>query len=112
MKPNREVIKKIIRTVMTVEKPHIRIGKRGIHDKLVLHIRNILQSRGIIKIRILKNIAENKEDVIRISNKLKEKLGDFAKIGEIRGRSVVIYAPSILRRKLNKENDFQKIIRT
>ena len=103
MKPNKEIIKKIIRTVMTVEKPHIRIGKRGIHDKLIRHIRSILQTRGIIKVRILKNIAESKEDVKKISNELKEKLGDFARIGEIRGRSVVIYAPSVLKKKLDRE---------
>lgn len=99
----RWLLKKLVRSVMTLEKPYLRIGKRGVHEKLVAHVRRLLEAKGIIKIKILKNIAPaGKEDAKRIAEELVSALGGFAALGEVRGRSVVIYAPTVLEKVAQK----------
>ena len=99
----RWLLKKLVRSVMTLEKPHLRIGKRGVHENLVKHVKRLLEAKGIIKIKVLKNVAPaGKDDARRIGEELVSALGDFARLGEVRGRAIVIYAPSVLERVAQK----------
>ena len=71
------------------EKPDIRVGQKGIHDSLIASIRRLMKKTGgIVKIKILRNIASSKLEVQKIVNEIASRIG--ANFIKIIGRSAVI----------------------
>ncbi len=69
--------------------PDIRIGKRGIHENIIEATNELLKKRkGVIKIRVLRNLAQNRDDIRRIAQELSHILR--ADIVKIIGRSIII----------------------
>jgi len=70
-------------------KPDIRIGQRGLHRSLISVARGLMEQRGgIIKIKVLRNIASSKSDVEKLVRELAEKIG--ANFVKVIGRSAVV----------------------
>ena len=69
--------------------PDIRIGKKGIHQKIIETADTLLKKRkGVIKIKILKNTATTKQEAQQIAKQLAQKLN--ADIIKTRGRTAII----------------------
>lgn len=64
----------------------VRIGKDGITENLIQSILDAIESRELIKVKILQNCEMEKEEVY---TKLKE-CGEFEVVGII-GRTIIIY---------------------
>ncbi len=92
-------------------KPDIRIGKRGIHPKLIQTADMLLRKRGgIIKIRVLRNIAPTKEDTQKIADQLAKQLN--ADITKIIGRTIIIGRISDFQKTQNRTLNQKFIIPT
>ena len=44
--------------------PIIRIGKNGINENVLTEIKKLVKKRGLIKIKILNNCSEDKNEII------------------------------------------------
>jgi len=71
------------------EKPDLIIGKNGLSDSVIKETRLLLKKKKIIKVKVLKNIAETKKDASKIIEELSEKTN--AKIGKIIGKTAILY---------------------
>ncbi|MHA1372498.1 MAG: YhbY family RNA-binding protein [Promethearchaeota archaeon] len=69
-------------------KTALNIGKNGISDGQLEHIKNFLRHERAIKIRVLKNAITNGRDVDFYANIIKSKLG--VKILDIRGNTFIV----------------------
>ncbi len=71
----------------------LRIGKKGITLGIIQEINNQLKSRGIIKIKVLKNfIEEFNISVKAVAEELSKRTN--SKILEIRGKTFILYLPN------------------
>lgn len=63
-------------------KPIVQIGKNGLNDQIKTSIRNALDARELIKVKLLQNTDENIHDVAEI---LEEEIGveSVAKTGRV-----------------------------
>lgn len=69
--------------------PDIRIGKQGIHDNIIVAAKHLLKKRGgVIKVKVLGNIAPMKQDVKQIAQELAKKIN--ATYIKIIGRTAII----------------------
>lgn len=88
MEPIDEATRKKIRRRFH-GKPDIRIGQKGLHESLVSTARELIEQRGgIIKIKVLRNIASSRSDVEKLVWELAEKIG--ANFVKVIGRSAVV----------------------
>lgn len=71
------------------EKPDLIIGKNGLSDSVIREAKLLLKKKKIIKIKVLKNIAETKKDASKIIQELSEKTS--ARIGKIVGKTAILY---------------------
>ncbi|MEM4429677.1 MAG: YhbY family RNA-binding protein [Thermofilaceae archaeon] len=73
----------------------VRVGKRGVTDELIAEIDNVLRSKGIVKVKLLKNFREafevDREVKEELVNALAKKLN--ATIVELRGYTFVLKRP-------------------
>ena len=83
-----KTIKELRKEAKSLE-PIIRIGKGGIKESLINEILKALKNRKLIKIKILKTIKSEKEDII---SQIIQKTG--ARLVEKVGNVVVIYRES------------------
>ena len=83
-----KTIKELRKEAKSLE-PIIRIGKGGIKESLINEIMKALKNRKLIKIKILKTIKSEKEDII---SQIIQKTG--ARLVEKVGNVVVIYRES------------------
>ncbi len=68
----------------------LRIGKKGVSLGIIQEIMNQLKSRGIIKIKLLKNfIEEYNLDTKLVAEEIAKRTGSM--ILEIRGRTIILY---------------------
>ncbi|MBK3493355.1 ribosome assembly RNA-binding protein YhbY [Viridibacillus sp. YIM B01967] len=69
--------------------PIFQVGKGGVNDALIKHIREALEVRELIKVRILDNCEEDKHDVSVALAK-----GARAELVQLIGLTVVLYKES------------------
>ncbi|GAA0295465.1 RNA-binding protein [Gracilibacillus halotolerans] len=70
--------------------PIFQVGKDGVNDNMIKQVGEALEKRELIKISILQNCLEDKDDV---ANALAE--GTGASIVQIIGNTIVLYKESI-----------------
>ncbi len=70
--------------------PIVRIGKDGLNDGIIKSINDAIESRELIKVKILQNCEQDREEIYFKLNEIE----DFEVVG-ITGRIITIY----------KEND-------
>ena len=82
------------------QKPDIKIGSRGIHDRVLDAIRELLERKGVVKVRVLRSVATTKKDTEAIAEILSEKLNvDYIKVI---GRSIILGCFRDFMKKSNK----------
>jgi len=73
-----------VRDIVTV-----RIGKKGITDALLREIDRVLESRGIVKVKMLRNFREaTGADRFEVAKKVAEALN--ARLVEVRGFTFIL----------------------
>jgi RNA-binding protein len=75
--------------------PIFQVGKGGVNDQMINQLRDVLEARELIKVRILDNCDEPKDDVAR---KLSE--GTRAELVQLIGLTVVLYKESRNNKKI------------
>ncbi len=71
------------------EKPDIIIGKGGVSEALIREAKLLLKKKKIIKVKVLKNIAETKKEATKLIEELATRIN--AKIGKIVGKTAILY---------------------
>ncbi len=67
----------------------VRIGKKGITDEIIAEIDNVLEKRGIVKVKLLRNFRETYGiDRSEVATLLSEKLK--ACIEDVRGFTIIL----------------------
>ena len=64
----------------------VRIGKDGVSDNLIQSILDAIESRELIKVKILQNCEEEKEEILEQLSQCKE----FEVVGII-GRTIILF---------------------
>lgn len=77
----------------------LRIGQRGLHEKLVDEAKSLLEKRGgIIKVKILRNAALTKEEASDLAMLLAQKINaDYVKVV---GRSAIIAKIGLVKKSI------------
>lgn len=70
--------------------PTFQVGKSGVTDNMVEQLKDLLEKRELIKISVLQNCLEDKEDIAR---QLVEQLQ--AQLVQVIGSTIVLYKESI-----------------
>ncbi|CAD2076182.1 ribosome assembly RNA-binding protein YhbY [Phocicoccus pinnipedialis] len=86
--------RRYLRSIAHNLKPVFQIGKDGVNDNLISQIDDYLEIHEILKVSILQNSPEDKNDVAE-----KLALGTHAHVAQIIGKTIVLYRES----KENKE---------
>ena len=86
----RRRIRKAKHLDMTLEKPTIRVGKKGATDLLVREIDKQLDKREVVKVKVLKT-ALTDEDTEEISQKVAKETD--SEIIHLRGHTFTLYRP-------------------
>ncbi len=76
--------------------PHATLGKKGITEEFILHVRHLLKKYKIIKIKMLKSIA-TKSNIRGIAEQISNFTNSY--ILDIRGKTFIIST-----KKIKKEN--------
>jgi len=82
--------KRYLRSLATQIKPIFQVGKSGVSDNMIEQMKEALEKRELIKISILQNCIEDKDDV---ATSLSE--GTNAELVQIIGNQIVLYKKSI-----------------
>lgn len=69
--------------------PIVRIGKEGLSENIVQSLLDAINSRELIKVKILQNLEAEKEEIREIAEELSEKSG--ADLVAIIGRILIYY---------------------
>ena len=75
--------------------PIFQVGKGGVNDEMTKQIREALEVRELIKVRILDNCEEDKHDVAQALAK-----GAHAELVQLIGLTVVLYKESRTNKKI------------
>ena len=75
--------------------PIFQVGKGGVNDEMIKSIRDVLEARELIKVRILDNCEEDKNDVAQALAK-----GARAELVQLIGLTVVLYKESRNNKKI------------
>lgn len=75
--------------------PIFQVGKGGVNDAMIKQLRDVLEARELIKVRILDNCDEDKNDV---AVELAE--GTRAELVQLIGLTVVLYKESRNNKKI------------
>lgn len=80
--------------------PIFQVGKGGVNDAMIKQLREVLEARELIKVRILDNCEEDKKDVgVALAE------GTRAELVQIIGLTVVLYKES----RNNKKIELPKV---
>ncbi|EIT85246.1 hypothetical protein A374_10900 [Fictibacillus macauensis ZFHKF-1] len=86
--------KRFLRSMANGLQPIFQVGKGGVNENMVTQIAEALEVRELIKVSILQNCDENKDDVARALA-----TGAKAQVVQVIGSVIVLYKES----KENKE---------
>jgi len=75
--------------------PIFQVGKGGVNEEMTKQIREALEARELIKVRILDNCEEDKHDVAQALAK-----GTHAELVQLIGLTVVLYKESRNHKKI------------
>ncbi|KZE40059.1 RNA-binding protein [Bhargavaea cecembensis] len=81
--------KRFLRSEAHHLQPVFQVGKQGINDELISGISEALEKRELIKVAILQNAPEEKEDVAQV---LSERTR--AELVQLIGKTIVLYRES------------------
>ena len=84
--------KRFLRAIATIQDPIVQVGKSGVTDSVLFSLNEALTAREIVKIKVLKNCAEEAKTV---GAELSEKTD--SQLVQVVGRNIVLY-------KANQEN--------
>lgn len=79
--------------------PIFQVGKQGVNDNLIAQLNDVLEKRELIKINILQNVFEDKEEIAQQIVR-----GTNAELVQIIGNIVILYKPSEENNRLNYHN--------
>ncbi|MCW1927055.1 ribosome assembly RNA-binding protein YhbY [Bhargavaea beijingensis] len=81
--------KRFLRSEAHHLQPVFQVGKQGVNDELISGISEALEKRELIKVAILQNAPEEKEDVAqRLSERTR------AELVQVIGKTIVLYRES------------------
>ncbi|MBS5037053.1 MAG: ribosome assembly RNA-binding protein YhbY [Fusobacterium sp.] len=80
--------------------PMVRLGKDGFTDNQAQSILEVIESRELIKVKILQNSKEEKAEVAK---KIEEKTG--CEVVGIIGKTIILYKPNTEKPKISLEVD-------
>lgn len=69
--------------------PIFQVGKGGVNDHLLKHIREALEARELLKVSVLQNCSEDRDDVAVALSK-----GVRAELVQVIGNTIVLYKES------------------
>lgn len=75
--------------------PIFQVGKAGVSGTMLRQIEEALEARELVKISILQNNEDDKNDV---ANQLAE--GTYAELVQLIGHTVVLYKPSVNKKRI------------
>jgi RNA-binding protein len=81
--------KRYLRSLAHHVTPIFQVGKGGVNEHLIRQIGEALEKRELIKISILQNCEEDKDDVARVISE-----GTNAELVQLIGKTVVLYKES------------------
>lgn len=82
--------KKYLRSLANRTKPIFQVGKGGINDNMIQQIKEALEKRELIKISILQNCMEEKEEVSKALADATE-----AELVQLIGNQIILYKESL-----------------
>jgi RNA-binding protein len=69
--------------------PIFQVGKGGVNDNLIKQIREALEARELIKVSVLQNCEEDRDDVASVLSK-----GARSELVQIIGNTIILYKES------------------
>lgn len=87
--------KRFLRSKAHHIKPIFQVGKMGVNDNMIEQINDALEKRELLKVSILQNCFEEKDDVAK---QLAE--GTGAEIVQIIGNNIILYKESVDNKKI------------
>ncbi|GGI43604.1 RNA-binding protein [Paenibacillus marchantiophytorum] len=87
--------KRYLRSMAHHVDPIFQVGKGGVNEHLIRHIQEALEVRELIKITVLNNSGEDRDEV---GTELAEKSG--AELVQVIGKMVVLYKESRDKKKI------------
>ena len=88
---NQDEFKKVL-----LSPPHCILGKKGITDEFIAHVRQLLKRYKIIKIKILKSIA-TKSNIKSIADQISQATDSH--VLDVRGKTIIISKRQIKKKK-------------
>lgn len=82
--------KRFLRAEANLLRPIFQVGKVGVNDNMVIQINEALEKRELIKVSVLQNCLEDKNDVAQALVQ-----GTNAELVQIIGNNIVLYKESI-----------------
>ncbi|MFU2154385.1 ribosome assembly RNA-binding protein YhbY [Paenibacillus larvae] len=82
--------KRYLRSMAHHLNPIFQIGKGGVNDQLITHIKEALETRELIKVSILNN---NDEDRNELTQEISGRSG--AELVQVIGKTIVLYKESV-----------------
>lgn len=76
-------------------KPIFQVGKGGVNENLIKQVEEALEVRELIKVSILQNCEEDKDDVAETVSK-----GTDAELVQVIGKTIVLYKESLNKKKI------------
>ena len=70
-----------------ISPPHATLGKKGITEEFIIHIKHLLKKYKIIKIKMLKSIA-TKANIRSIAEQISNSTNSY--LLDIRGKTIII----------------------
>ncbi|MFC0188104.1 ribosome assembly RNA-binding protein YhbY [Fictibacillus aquaticus] len=76
--------------------PIFQVGKGGVNDNLIKQIGEALEVRELIKVSVLQNCEQDKEEVAQLLSK-----GAKAELVQLIGSTIVLYKESVEQKKIS-----------
>lgn len=91
--------KRYLRSLANTLKPIFQVGKYGVNQNLITQVDEALEKRELIKISILQNCSEDKEEV---ASELAQATNSF--VVQIIGNTIILYKESIEHKSIQLPN--------
>jgi RNA-binding protein len=91
--------KRFLRSEAHHLKPIFQVGKAGVNHNLIKQVDEALEARELIKVSILQNCAENKEEAAR-----EIAAGANADVVQVIGNTIILYKESEENKKIELPN--------
>jgi len=88
--------KRFLRSEAHHIKPIFQVGKAGVNKNLIKQVDEALEARELIKVSILQNCEEDKEEVAKSIA-----IGSKAKVVQIIGKTIIFYKESTENKKID-----------